>query len=354
MGLIGPAWVTQTPLDSEVLSTWRTRDQIRFPRDLTFEFPTPSENLAPASNPRWIETQVFPEVEGPVHVSLVVGNAVVASTSVPASDSRARIEVAAKDLHAALGSIKINLVDADSGEPLVDANVAVHDVNRVSGWRLSTDANGAADFQKMFPGPVLLQVQASGYERLGFVTSVVTGESTEVKDVRISKARSLRGRIMTSSGRPVVRTRFECLSAEEIDGVDRGWVFPQFVTDDKGEFLVNRLGRRGYVLRILGKLSAYPVPISIEDIDRGVVSIALGAMVPVELELPDSLSKGSQVVIRCRQFGVVAELDATAGRFVEVELAMGTYEARLVSSGRVVRVQEFTAGELGTRLQLSK
>ena len=352
MSLISHPWISETPLDSEVLSSSRTRRQV-FKSSRSSAFSPVTRGTATEPSSEWSQSHVFPGVDGPVHVSLALGNAIVATASVPASETLARIAIAAKDLRAALGQVKLNTVEAESGKPLLGASTSIQDV---SGWRrsLTRKDDGFADLQDVFPGPVLLRVEAPGYERFGAIVSVASGKTTELKDVRLFKSHNLHGRIVTSLGRPVKQTMLECLSAEELEGLDRGFVFREVATNDKGEFQIGDLGRRGYVLRIKGKFSVYPVPIPIEDIDRGAVEIALGEMVPVELALPASVSDRSEIVIRSQQLGIVAELDATVGPFVDVELPMGTFEARLVSSGRVVHAREFTAGNTGARVQLSK
>jgi hypothetical protein len=120
------------------------------------------------------------------------------------SEGRATLEVRARKLPPAVGSVKIVVTDKRTNAPMPNVKVLVGEAE------LRTDAAGLARLEKLPPGPVLVKVSAEGFQSVEEAVVIVGGQEAALPVPLVLAKRvgyaTVSGTVRSTQGRPLVAT----------------------------------------------------------------------------------------------------------------------------------------------------
>ena len=137
----------------------------------------------------------------PAYVSLVQQHLVLETRRLEEPVEVLRFTVSLDQLLGNLGSVRLRVLDADTGAPLPEARVAL---GPDASWGThAPDAGGVLVLERVRPGPQRLVVEASGRARLRRVVDVQPGSDLDLGDVVLESATAMRGTVVDPDGAPV-------------------------------------------------------------------------------------------------------------------------------------------------------
>jgi hypothetical protein len=120
------------------------------------------------------------------------------------SEEQARLEVRARKLPPAVGSVKLLVTDKRDNTPIPDAKVVVGDKE------LRTDGAGQVRLEKLPAGPVLVKIAAEGFQSVEEAVVIVGGQETELPVPLMLAKRlgyaTISGTVRSTRGAPLVAT----------------------------------------------------------------------------------------------------------------------------------------------------
>jgi len=155
------------------------------------------------------------DAKGQLRVPELPAGAVVAQVTAPGyepaegrvtvePEGQATLEVRARKLPPAVGSVRILVTDKRDNTPLPEVKVVVGDTE------LRTDAAGLARLEKLPPGPVLVKVSAEGFQAVEEAVVIVGGQESELPVPLMLAKRlgyaTISGTVRSTRGSPVVAT----------------------------------------------------------------------------------------------------------------------------------------------------
>jgi len=155
------------------------------------------------------------DAKGQLRVPELPSGAVVAQVTAPgyepaegrvtvAPEGQATLEVRARKLPPAVGSVRILVTDKRDNTPMPDVKVVVGDKE------LRTDAAGLVRLEKLPPGPVLVKVAAEGFQSVEEAVVIVGGQESELPVPLMLAKRlgyaTISGTVRSTRGSPVVAT----------------------------------------------------------------------------------------------------------------------------------------------------
>ena len=183
----------------------------------------------------------------PVWVSLVHFQVVLQTQRVDVGQDEVTFVLTPDDLLAGLATIRVQVIDAETGLPLQHARVMVRG-GTYSDLGVATDPQGVATIDRREPGHFVLHVRAAGYERLRKPIDALPGEVTELGTVALDKEVTVEGRVLDLEGHP----RSASFSLGILDPGDHSihWFQQEgFRSAGDGSFDIKGLGRKEYLIR---------------------------------------------------------------------------------------------------------
>lgn len=138
----------------------------------------------------------------PCSCCVLLGNLVLDVVPVPLVPQTIDLVVDPADLRAAAGGVEFVVVASESGEPLAGAKVAL---DQTFGRHLSvdSDARGHVVIRSVAAGAIQLSVTATDRVTLVRASSIRSGETTDLGQIRLEPAVSIAGRMSTPDGKGV-------------------------------------------------------------------------------------------------------------------------------------------------------
>jgi hypothetical protein len=206
-------------------------------------FPTDGQRLVQGVGTwRQDERELQLEVDPPVWVSAVVGDVRLAMQLASPGDDQVALVIAPGALDALACTLRLRLVDAESGQPITRGSVSVSSgsVGRYGPLRSEEVTLG-----NLKPGPNLLTV-STDHETLSRALHLKRGETLDLGTLRLAKARVVQGRVVDETGRGVAaRVRAVPLESELLVGPTHRY---ERDTGPDGSFEAKSLGARAYLL----------------------------------------------------------------------------------------------------------
>ena len=155
------------------------------------------------------------DTNGQLRVPQLPSGAVVAQVTAPGyepaegrvrlePEGQATLEVRARKLPAAVGSVRILVTDKRDNKPMPDVKVVVGETE------LRTDVAGLARLEKLPAGPVLVKVSAGGFQPVEEAVVIVGGQESELPVPLMLAKRlgyaTISGTVRSTRGAPVVAT----------------------------------------------------------------------------------------------------------------------------------------------------
>jgi hypothetical protein len=128
-------------------------------------------------------------------------------------------------VRARLGTVRLRLVDEQSGEPLTDGTASLTDRQGAGGERRIA-ADGAVEFVEQAPGIRELRVRSRDHAVLSRRVRVEPGITLELGDIAVSRLATVAGRVVDENGAGVATslTAFPVDRIGMVQDVETNWV----------------------------------------------------------------------------------------------------------------------------------
>lgn len=183
----------------------------------------------------------------PVYASLLLRTTLLRCERVEAGQHELVFTMAANDVLAKLGTVKLRLLDALSGEPLGKARVSISTAQG-GGSHGQTGDDGRVVIEKVLPGLGCLDLFQSEREGVFRYVRVPAGGVVDLGDVRLGPPVQITGVVLGEDGKPATEASVQWT---ELDGRS----FPQplhyrrsAAVDADGKFVLPGCGRHRYVV----------------------------------------------------------------------------------------------------------
>lgn len=286
------------------------------------------------------------EIDGelPVHVTLIVGSAMLGTQVVQPGQQRVEFSLTAEAVRERLARIRLQLVAATTGRPLAAV--------RVDGPGVKiTDAEGVAEFADVIPGQHRLEVSTATHE-LDQIVQVEPGQQLDLGRLALPESQIVAGVVLDQDGRPVQAT----LSWDDLDGL----TFPQPLRDNRtagsdaqGRWQL-RLTRHRHVVHARTKEGAQQAHLLL-DLTAGVpeqISLRLRPTVPVQLQKAFAADRSYLLSIRTGAGAPVFGSLVRAGFEQSIQLPAGDYIADVHEGRTLVHSFGFTVGDTATQIRI--
>ena len=277
----------------------------------------------------------------PFYVSAVFMHFVIAHEKVTERTGEITFVLKPEDLERLLATVKVRIVDAETGEP-VAGRVSISD-RQSGGMGAQVDKDGYAVQKSVPPGLKEFQVWAPKFEMVHKYIRIPEAGEHDLGTIRLQKAGEIQGEVLDSEGNAAAVQ----LIVRNLDRMD----FPQplsvgmsFRSDTEGKFKVAGVGRGRYLVRATLKghaLGSVIVDTSGGSVDN--VRIKLQKGTQVTLEPADGGRQ--QFFVTIRRDGVPFYTRTVRGPWpLKCVLAPGRYEIEIAVDGVAQRTMPLDVG----------
>ena len=183
----------------------------------------------------------------PVCVSLVHYQTVLQTKRVVTSADEVTFVVSPDDLLANLATLRIRVIDAESGLAIPRARVTLGG-GACFDPGVATDPEGIATIERREPGRFDLKVTAESYELFRSPVAALPGELTDLGTVALEKEATVEGRVLDLEDHPVAAS-FSLGIVDPEDHSIHWFRGEEFTSSGAGHLEIRGLGRKAYVLR---------------------------------------------------------------------------------------------------------
>ena len=163
--------------------------------------------------------------------------------------------------HAGHRIISGTVLNAATGQPVVDADVSLTDSDAGPfSADIASDSEGHFIFANLYDGKFSLQIQHRGYvasgfeEHEGFFTGIVTGDGLDSENLKFMLAPQavISGTITDEAGDPVAQAAVQLFRQDDRSGREEIVHAQNVVADDLGNYEFSRLAAGTYFLAVAG------------------------------------------------------------------------------------------------------
>jgi hypothetical protein len=183
----------------------------------------------------------------PVYVSLLFHNVVLQTKRVTSGADDVVFVLSPADLIADLATVRVRVVDGESGLPIEHAMVTLRG-GTFSNIGEATDARGVATIERREPGLFEMQIAALGHARFHGSIDASPGEITDLGTVVLAEEVKVEGRVVDLEGHALAAS----FALGILDPAQHSvrWLRQQsFRSNGDGSFDIRGLGRAEYVIR---------------------------------------------------------------------------------------------------------
>lgn len=185
--------------------------------------------------------------EPPAFVSLVNYQRVLQTIEVSPGQDEVNFEVSPEDLAVSMASLRMQIIDARSQQPLKGARAMLWGGPTGDGGEVA-DVSGSIVFDARVPGEFDLHVIALGYEEYKAHICVNPGVLNDLGTITLEKAIPLEIKVVDSTGAPF-NSRFSLGVLDPSTGILNMEPQQRWDSEEEGVLKLNHLGRRAYVVR---------------------------------------------------------------------------------------------------------
>lgn len=288
----------------------------------------------------------------PVWVSAVLRHLVLATEPVPPGSTLVTLTVDPARLIRQLASVRLRLVDADTGGPLTRARVAIND-RQMGGGDRAPGPDGNLLFEKVRPGLLALEIEAPGREWHQRIVRLEPGRMNDLGTIALGAGVSVVGAVVDEDGRPVAGP----VSAYPLDLMNISQAFdPGLHTSSKpdGTFGFEGVPRGRLLVRTSAGIrsrAAVMVDTSPGPVSGIVLRTTPGT--PVTLSVPTTIA-ASRIVQVKDVAGTPYESDeAGSRRDLKWRLAAGDYRVEIWEGGTLRRTVPLAVAGEPVKLQIA-
>jgi hypothetical protein len=287
----------------------------------------------------------------PVYVSAVMRHVVLETKLVPAGATEVEIVVPVASVKSKLATLKLRLVDADTGDPIVKARVEATD-RQSGGASYPIDEKGNILKEGLRPGLLHFSIHAEGHEDLSQYIRLEPGQINDLGTIRLSRAVSIEGVVVDERGEPVPAS----LAYRNLDRID----FPQpfevgmsHRVEPDGTFKIGGVGRgRGIVVAETKEraMAALAVDTTAGSVTNARIVIKAGTRVVLE----PKLGRTEQYLAQLVDEGGTIWLSHYIGEWVDrLFLPPGTYTLRIYDDKALRRAIPIVVGSTPLRVPVT-
>lgn len=278
----------------------------------------------------------------PVHVALMLRQSTLASQVVSPGASEVVFELSFEAMLDLLGSIRVRIVDGETGAPIEGARVAITD--RQGGGSASgrSPETSVITHEGIPPGRWNVLVSAKDYEPVSQVVRLEPRQHLDLGDVVLHKVGKLSGVVLGVDGRPVQASlRWDALERRHFPQPLRNW---SAESDTEGEFTF-QVGRGRYVVHALvGTAAAAHVLVEIGAEPPPRLEIRLLPTLPVRVQNEIADRDFYQVEVRTRDGVPVFAQELRSSGIDTIWLPRGDYLVDIHRDVTPVRSYELRVG----------
>jgi hypothetical protein len=269
----------------------------------------------------------------PVYVSACVENVVLRTRYVPASAENVEFVISPEELRAARGSLRLRIVDGDTGTAITQGRVGLHANGQFGTGREIIQPDGTVEIADLTPGPRNLAIVCRGYEWIVEQVDIEAGIETDLGVFRLSRPVSIEGTAVDANGAPV-RAWVSVWPLDQYDAAVR--IADKFCwrADADGRFRVQPAGRRRYLLRANDEEWAGE-PVIVDTTSGPVQNVRLRVArgVPLSVTFEPGTPRGARLHVRDGHGQSLAERAVDPGRPAKIGLAPGRYSVQVDFDG---------------------
>jgi hypothetical protein len=223
----------------------------------------------------------------PLWVNLLHRSEVVATQFVEPEATEVVFVVTPEQALATYGSVRVQIVDGSSGEPVTDARVDLSNFQSGGGGQ-PTDEQGVAEQDLLAPGLLDLEVHAKGYETVRDTILLGPGEHKDLGRLPLDPATSISGRVVDSQGVPFATTL--AYAPADWDHDPAGHIPRVFARSSaEGDFTIPGIGRRRYTVWVRDRNAGIGSTLHVVDTTAGDVegvTIVVALLTEVVMRTP--------------------------------------------------------------------
>ncbi len=138
----------------------------------------------------------------PVYVAAILKTAVLATELLESGQRDVVLVVPFETAMASLATLRMRVIDDDTGQPLPDAKISIGN-NNLAVTGIDVEPDGTYERKALGPGLWGVSVTCEEYEHVQFRLSFAPGQVHDLGDVALERGTRLRGRILGPDGRGV-------------------------------------------------------------------------------------------------------------------------------------------------------
>ena len=230
----------------------------------------------------------------PVHVSVALGSAVLATQRLDVQQAELTLTVTPELVAERLGRLRLRVMSAATGDPIPGAKLELGAM-KLFGSRTEVIADEHGQIARAAAaGPAWLSVTADGFESLPLGARIPRGKTCDLGDIALQPATTVSGVVRRSTGQPAVDS-FLVLVPEEspIDAFQTigASLFDHQNAKDDGSFAL-ACGRRRYLLVAAAGDAAAAVPVDATEGEVSGLELTLEPLRLLSVRLPDDAFDG--------------------------------------------------------------
>jgi hypothetical protein len=279
----------------------------------------------------------------PLHVTVATHGVVIETKFADVDTQELTFEIDGNRLVDISGSVRLRVVDADSGEVPPECTVELNGQPTSSGFHIThetssavPDPRGDVVFPRVTAGPVTLTIRADGYESIVQTVGVMPGEITDLGTFTLNRWRTILGRTLDAENKPV-SVSVDVFPLERFESTRADLSNRCFLSNEGGELKIDGIGRGRYLLRIYDGM--WGAPPLVVDTTNGTVrglEIRLAPKVGVDLRFESTLPADALLRLKSDKNLPVLECPTTPGRVQHVRLLPGFYALHVTSGNEEV------------------
>lgn len=304
----------------------RTRQSIRYEYNVVAEPDHSSEIDVPAGCAGVLTLRE----RLPAWVSLVARGLVLAKQLVPAGSREVVFTLDGSDLDALLASVRLRVLDAETGEPARGFSVSLDWKGMGRSGSMKMDrATADVSLDKIPPGPTVVSLLADGRESIVERVVLLPGQVNDLGTFHLQRLSEIRGRVVDEEGRPA-RVRFNVFPLDRYAQTRSTLANRFFQSSADGEFKIDSVGRGRYLIRVRDDaFVADPVLADTSFSDVRGVEVRVRTGTPVVLRFRADPPADARVIVQTGAGLPVLERTCDTTDPMRVVLSPGSYSVHV-------------------------
>lgn len=271
----------------------------------------------------------------PLHVSVAMHGVVLDTKIADVDTQELTFEIDGNRLIDISGSVRLRVVDAETGVLPTDCTVELNGQLTPSGFHLTRETSSAVPgprgdvvFPKVTAGSVTLLIRADGYENIARSVQVLPGD-TDLGTFKLDRWCEILGRTLDAEKHPA-SVILHVFPLDQFESTRVELSKRCFKSNEDGELKIPSIGRGRYLVRVRDETwGAAPLVVDTTGGTVRGVEITLKPKVEVALRFDRTLPSGALIRLTDGAGLPVLESEKTAGQLQRIRVLPGLYTLRV-------------------------